>query len=1280
MGRAIPAASFQWKTVILGLVLLTDLRIVRAEQSNAGLSKDRPLTAEQQQRLQERDRLWTEAKQHQADGKLAEAVTAAEKMLAIDRALSGNAHAEVAYSLEYLAGLHEAREDFAGARKARQEVVAINTELWGAKHWKVRDARLALAHVERLVRLEPAQRQLLRDAKHLNQEVENLGGQGKYDQALPLAVKALEIRKQVLGEEHPDYTTSLNNLGWIYRDQGDYAQAEPLLRAALEIRKQVLGENHPWYALSLTNLAILYKLRRDYTKAEPLYRLALEVRRQALGDKHPNYAASLNNLAEVYVSMGVYAQAEPLFRQAAEIRKQVLGDKHPAYATSLDNLGALYWSMADYARAEPLFRQAMEIKRQALGDKHPAYATSLDNLAALYSSMGDYANAGPLSRQAVEIYKQALGDKHPDYAISLNNLALLYKLTGDCDQAEALYRQVLTIYQQVRGDRHPDYATSLDNLGSLYHSKGDYAQAEPLYWQALQIRKQALGDKHPAYAASLNNLAILYKSMRDYAKAEPLFRQALQIRKQALGDKHPDYAISLVNLAELYRSMGSYTQAEPLYRQALDICKQTLGDKHPHYATCLNNLALLYQSMGEYVRAEPLSRQIMKIYKEALGDKHPHYATCLNNLAFLYQSMGDHAQAEALYRQALKIYQQVWGDHHPEYATSLDNLGTLYGSRGEPERGWPLCRQAVQIMHQHLDLTARAQSERQQLVMTERLRYFLDNSLSFFARIKDAGEAVYPEVLAWKGATSARQQAMRRMHRARRGNVPPEVLRISTDLDKATRALATLSRATPDPRKLEERRSTLEHLSQEIERLEQALARSSATFRQQLARRQRTTEDIRQALPAGGVLIDLLEYDHFSPPSEGKGKGSWHLRLAAFVVRKDQPVQRVDLGPVEPIAAAVNAWRQTYGSGKIGQDNSPGTELRRLVWEPLAGLVKDASIVLLSPDGDLARFPWAALPGKEPGAYLLEERAVAVVPIPQLVPELLGTREPIPAQPSLLLVGEVNFDAAPGVAADAAANRSAPRGEGAAGALQWSPLPGTRAEVVAIKDSFQRRYGRKAVLTELREEEPTEEEVRRQISKHQYLHFATHGFFAPPQMHSALAAASQTRGSPTTGPFSVQEVSGFHPGLLSGLVLAGANQPVRPDQDDGILTALEVAELDLGGVELATLSACETGLGKSAGGEGLLGLQRAFQIAGARSVMATLWQVRDDAARSLMVDFYENLWKKKMSKLEALRAAQLAMLRDGIKRGMEIAGQPADPKRRLPPYYWAAFVLSGDWR
>jgi CHAT domain-containing protein len=312
---------------------------------------------------------------------------------------------------------------------------------------------------------------------------------------------------------------------------------------------------------------------------------------------------------------------------------------------------------------------------------------------------------------------------------------------------------------------------------------------------------------------------------------------------------------------------------------------------------------------------------------------------------------------------------------------------------------------------------------------------------------------------------------------------------------------------------------------------------------------------------------------------------------------------------------------------------------------------------------------------------------VAIVPIARMLPELMASapaQEATAGKPSVLLVGNVDFGAAAGSSSLLVSNRSAVRGSEA---IQWQSLPGTREEVAAIKGSIANRFG-DAAVTELAGDKATESAIRRQAEKHRYLHFSTHGFFAPPDVPSALAPNRSTAGEAS----SRQDVSGFHPGLLSGLVLAGANLPIEENNEDGILTALEVAEMDLGGVELATLSACETGLGATGGGEGLLGLQRAFQAAGAKTVVASLWKVPDQATQLLMSRFYDNLWQKRMSKVEALREAQLWMLHEGVKkpelwRGVNLAAPqklptdtPADTAAGLPPYYWAAFVLSGDWR
>ena len=381
------------------------------------------------------------------------------------------------------------------------------------------------------------------------------------------------------------------------------------------------------------------------------------------------------------------------------------------------------------------------------------------------------------------------------------------------------------------------------------------------------------------------------------------------------------------------------------------------------------------------------------------------------------------------------------------------------------------------------------------------------------------------------------------------------------------------------------------------------------------------------ALPDGVVLVDLLEYNHFSPPAKGKGKFRTERRLVAFVVRRDHPIVRLDLGPFEPIEQAIADWRVALGADPApaqptaSQAASPAPvprdrqelahQVRRLVWLPLEPHLDGVHTVLVSPDGALGRLPLAALPGQKPDTYLIEERAIALVPVPQDLPELLAKRsgdeqspEAKEPTPSLLLVGDVDYGAAPG-SADTEMSRVAARDTRAGALGMFRPLEFTLGEILTVQNVFHQRYRTQGLPLMLQKEEATEGAVRHEAPQHRYLHLATHGFFNPSKLRSALAPEPAGLRGPagpgpqTIDPFGGRGVVGFHPGLLSGLALAGASRPHEPGQDDGILTALEVAELDLAGVELVTLSACQTGLGEPSGGEGLLGLQRAFQVAGA---------------------------------------------------------------------------------
>jgi tetratricopeptide (TPR) repeat protein len=289
----------------------------------------------------------------------------------------------------------------------------------------------------------------------LNQTGDYLYERARYEQTEHLYKRALAIRKKVLGLQHPDVATSLNNLAMLYSKQGKYDKVEPLLGQALEIDKQFSGKEHPTVATSLNNLALLYSDQGQYGKAEPLLKQTLEMNKRLLGEEHPTVATSLNNLAMLYSDQGKYDKAEPLLEQTLEMNKRLLGEEHLTVATSFNNLAGLYFSQGRYEQAEPLFKRALKMRKRLLREEHPDLASSLNNLAALYYSQKQYKKAEPLYVQALEMNKRILGEKHSAVAASLNNLAELYYFQGQYEKAELFHIQALEILTESLEPEHP---------------------------------------------------------------------------------------------------------------------------------------------------------------------------------------------------------------------------------------------------------------------------------------------------------------------------------------------------------------------------------------------------------------------------------------------------------------------------------------------------------------------------------------------------------------------------------------------------------------------------------------------------------------------------------------------------------------------------------------------------------------------------------------------------------------------------------------------------------
>jgi CHAT domain-containing protein len=332
--------------------------------------------------------------------------------------------------------------------------------------------------------------------------------------------------------------------------------------------------------------------------------------------------------------------------------------------------------------------------------------------------------------------------------------------------------------------------------------------------------------------------------------------------------------------------------------------------------------------------------------------------------------------------------------------------------------------------------------------------------------------------------------------------------------------------------------------------------------------------------------------------------------------------------------------------------------------------------------------PWAALPGVKDGTILLDDYAIAVIPHAVFLLDKLWPSDALPKRRSeVLSVGGVAYDAAPPQADQAATGQSAAAIKPGQ-KLVWTGLAGAAAEARGVRGAAH-KHG--LVCRTLEKENATTAAVLAALPKARSAHLATHGFFADDSFRSAFQLDPKLFAMGQRGA-RIGAVA-LSPMVMNGLVLAGANRSDVPGR--GIITGEALVDLDLSGLELAVLSACESGLGAAAGGEGTFGLQRAFHLAGTRDVIATLWKVPDRPTAALMALFYQNLWDKQMLPVEALRQAQLEIYRhparitalaDGFRGNFTVVPGSAEPP--LPPVadgkahprLWAAFTLSGPGR
>jgi len=1018
------------------------------------------------------------------------------------------------------------------------------------------------------------------------------------------------------------------------------------------------------FLLTLLTLTTAAVAQTDTTAAEPEYPPPVFLGRYtSIGDSLEFVKLNIK-IGELYQTQldAALALADSALRLT---RKSIVGGDHPNLAESIGNMAVLYYESGLFDKAEPFYIEALAISRRIFKGNHPSLAIDINNMASYYYVTGRYTEAEPLFEEALDIKRRFYKSDHPDLALSINNMASLYNERGRYAEAESLHKEALTMRRRIFKGDYNDLASSINNLAMFYLDRGRYSEAEPLFEEALAMRRRIYKTDHPDLALSINNMAIFYGSRGRHAEAGPLYEEALAMKRRIYETDHPALMTSINNLAHFYSVLGQYERTKSLYEEVLATSRRIFKSDHPDLAGSINNVAVIYCLMDRYAEAEPLIDEALAMARRLYKDDHPNLARTIHSTAFLYSSTNRPIKAEPLYKEARAMYYRVFEFGHPELMECDESYGNFLALNNRLQEAHQLYSEIAKSMNVAMKQSFGFEGEERQLrFLSNVLKGVLEAYSKFCVRFSDQLPKLSAEyldvLLRFKGAAvneSARLTA--------EGYENTQAVALIRKLTVLREQEATLATRPPN----DELRTELAGIRHRADSLDAALRRLDREYNKFRQRQEVSWNEVQRQL---GEKDALIEFAAVPLPVSDKSNLTV-MTCVAVVLRQTGEPQIIRLSAEEKLAPFLSKLVKPEPGTSYITDTKRSHELYKLVWQPLEKSLTGIRRAYLVPDGALHRLAFAALVVNDSTGtpVYLDDRYE--------LRQLAGGRELLNrdksyrpatnrASQKFVLLGNpafsldsTNFVMASRLARSEQPKELALRGDyGEERGSLWKELSGAQTEVENIAKICSAKKIEYVVFTS---KDALEERVKALSgSSPRVLHLATHGFFFSVSRQTATQRERLFE-SPLGGGSSLRLED--NPMLRAGLVFAGVNRvwqgaPPIAGVEDGILTALEVSRLNFVGTELATLSACETGRGDVTNGEGIFGLQRAFQVAGAQAILMSLWKIYDQPTAEMMQMFY-SAWLGGKSKVEAFRYAK------------------AEMRRKYPtPYFWAGFVLVGE--
>ena len=938
----------------------------------------------------------------------------------------------------------------------------------------------------------------------------------------------------------------------------------------------------------------------DHAAARKYYLRILQLREDASGGDDAVLVSLLNRIGDTFNKQARHEDSLSYHNRALAIAELKHGVDSPLTAHQINRLADTYRNLGDSSKALDLFERALAIQEKFQGAKALHTVRALEQVAQTQAIMGDAIHAIESYEKTLGLYQELPGNYQEAVAVIWARLGDLYTQTNHFSKAKDLLEKSMAFFLERYGLDCSHLGNIKSMLANVYSAVGDDEKALELDKESVRILLATLGPNHPLTAHRMDNLGLRYDAVGDFKKGRELHERALPVIEKAYGSDHSSTVHVLSNCAEALLRSGETAKAKHHLERILEIRKKVLGPRHPRIAESLCMLAATYGQSGDASKVRELSLEALSIYEETLPANSPRIGRLLNDMAHADMATGDLTNARKKYERALAILDAVYGPQHLQTGITHLWLAEIHYL----ENRLPLARshaaRAVASFEREMD-AALMSDERTRLEM---LTEFQDmNFLYCLLR----PEQIAQLSLRWKGIvldSLLEDRAFVRTFSQDREAVG--------ELDELKTLQAELSRIGEGM----EFAANRELISSKIGEIQRKMAARTSVFGRVRSSSDLTLDNVLPALTNGGMLVDFLKFQ------DPKYQGKEALFYGASLLTEHGDPVFVRIPDRDGIDCAIDNVHTALRSGNEELLTLAINILSEKLWRPIAAHIPETiKRLVFCPEGKLNFVSFAALPD-DAGAFLCEEFQVSYA---------ATARDPAPVDKatrmqSIAIFANPDFDnSGERSFADRFAMRAAE--VSAFGQIRLPALPGSEKESEFLENEA-RSHG---WTTRVFLGRDATEKMIRSLHDVDILHLATHGFYlqpsgAPPEGSRAIHLEPKTQGEAAFAQLNVE----INPMKASGIALSGAQatftswrEGTAPDpENDGILTAEEVACLNLEGTWLVSLSACDTGIGFVRSGEGVFGLRRAFIQAGARNLLMTLWPVRDTITAGVMADFY----------------------------------------------------------